>query len=102
MLIPCPFCGLRPSEEFTILGDATPKRPDSPEADPQAWHDYVYLRDNPRGRHREFWQHVGGCRAWLVVERDTASHEILSVELARDALTGGDATGRDATGRDGS
>ena len=95
MLIPCPFCGLRPSEEFTVLGDATPKRPETDKADsdarydPEAWYDYVYLRDNPRGRHREFWQHVGGCRAWLVVERDTASHEIVSVELAREAATRG-------------
>ncbi|WP_119166242.1 sarcosine oxidase subunit delta [Algihabitans albus] len=84
MLISCPFCGSRASEEFTVLGDATPRRPETPEADPEAWYDYIYLRNNPRGRHREFWQHVGGCRAWLVVERDTATHEIHTVELARD------------------
>ena len=84
MLIPCPFCGLRSSEEFSVLGDAAPQRPETPDADPDAWYDYVYLRDNPRGPHREFWQHVGGCRAWLVVERDTVTHEIQSVELARD------------------
>jgi hypothetical protein len=28
----------------------------------QRWHDYVYLRDNPAGPHRELWQHVSGCR----------------------------------------
>ena len=27
MLIKCPYCGERPSEEFTYLGDASVKRP---------------------------------------------------------------------------
>ncbi len=48
------------------------------------WHAYVYLRDNPAGPHRELWQHVAGCRAWLVVTRDTRTHEVLRVEPARD------------------
>ena len=35
-------------EEFTYLGDATVRRPDPPAPDAeQAFHDYVYLRDNP-------------------------------------------------------
>ena len=34
---------------------------------------------NPRGRTREHWQHVFGCRRFLVVERDTVSHEVYSV-----------------------
>jgi methylglutamate dehydrogenase subunit B len=36
----------------------------------------VYLRDNPAGVNRELWQHVRGCRRWLVVTRDTRSHAI--------------------------
>jgi sarcosine oxidase subunit delta len=86
MLIACPYCGERPSEEFTTMGDAAVKRPTSLEpAAMDAWYDYVYLRDNPKGRMREYWHHGGGCRAWLVVERDTATHEVFSVRLARDA-----------------
>ncbi len=50
------------------------------------WHDYVYLRDNPAGPHRELWQHVSGCRAWLVVTRDTRTHEIARSSRARRAL----------------
>jgi sarcosine oxidase subunit delta len=38
---------------------------------------------NPAGPHREFWQHVMGCRQWLVVERDTRTHTIASVSFAR-------------------
>ena len=47
----------------------------------QAFHDYVYLRDNPAGPHRELWYHGSGCRAWLVVTRDTRTHAILAVTL---------------------
>jgi sarcosine oxidase subunit delta len=43
--------------------------------------DYVYLRDNPRGLHLEYWQHVNGCRAYVKVLRDTATHEILATGL---------------------
>jgi len=84
MRIPCPFCGDRDASEFAYLGDATLKRPDpsSPDAE-RAFHDYVYLRDNPAGPHREFWHHVSGCRSWLIVKRDTRNHEILGAELAK-------------------
>jgi methylglutamate dehydrogenase subunit B len=85
MLIDCPYCGERLSEEFTILGDATKQRPSGSEAsDMEAWYDYVFIRDNPKGRHREYWQHTGGCRAWLVVERDTLTHQVYAVTPARN------------------
>jgi sarcosine oxidase subunit delta len=85
MLIDCPYCGERLSEEFTILGDATKQRPaGSAASDMDAWYDYVFIRDNPKGRHREYWQHTGGCRAWLVVERDTLTHQVYAVTPARD------------------
>ena len=38
----------------------------------------LYQRDNPRGWSRELWRHTYGCRAWLTVERNTATHEIAS------------------------
>jgi sarcosine oxidase subunit delta len=46
----------------------------------------VYERDNPRGWHREWWLHVGGCRRLLLVVRHTLSHEIrASVDAAESA-----------------
>lgn len=56
----------------------------APDAGEAAWDDYLHLRDNPAGVVEELWQHEGGCGAWLVVKRDTRSHEILSVDLAAD------------------
>jgi len=80
----CPVCGLRDETEFSYGGDATVQRPDMNETDLKVWHDFVFLRDNPRGAHLEYWHHVHGCRQWLVVERDTQSHEIGDARLARE------------------
>ena len=83
MRIKCPYCGERGLEEFVYRGDATVSRPQSlDEAAAGGWVDYVYLRDNPAGTHREHWYHAAGCHAWLVVVRDTRSHEIAAVEFA--------------------
>ena len=61
-------------------------------------HDYVYLRDNPAGPHRELWYHGAGCRSWLVVDPDTRTHEITGVSSAREvALQPPDRRGRMTT-----
>lgn len=82
MLIPHPLLGLRDAQEFTYLGDA--RLMDRP-TDPAAMTDYVYLRDNPAGVHRELWFHEQGDRSWLIVTRNTLTHEILGAELAKGA-----------------
>jgi methylglutamate dehydrogenase subunit B len=85
MLIKCPHCGTRPVEEYTFLGDADPLRPATNDlASMDQWFDYVYLRNNPKGRFNEYVHHSGGCRAWLVVTRDTQTHEVFGVTTARD------------------
>ncbi|NVO54193.1 sarcosine oxidase subunit delta [Rhodobacteraceae bacterium B1Z28] len=86
MIINHPLLGPRDAQEFTYLGDATLiNRPDwQSDNAAQAFHDYLYLRDNPAGEHRELWFHEQGDRSWLVVTRNTVTHEILSVEMARD------------------
>lgn len=88
MRIGCTYCGERGHEEFVYLGDATLERPDADPmlpVDDATWHAYVYQRENPSGPHRELWQHAGGCRAWLVITRDTRTHAIQAVEPARAA-----------------
>lgn len=83
MLIPHPLLGLRDAQEFTYLGDA--RLIDRPTSGNEAeLAEYVYLRDNPAGVHRELWFHEQGDRSWLVVTRNTLTHEILGAELARD------------------
>ena len=86
MIINHPTLGPRDAAEFVVKGDASMiDRPDW-QADDAAdqFHDYMYLRDNPAGEHRELWYHEQGDRSWLVVTRNTLTHEVVKVELARD------------------
>ena len=92
MRIPCPHCGPRTHEEFTYHGDATVRRPSATTADAEsAFYDYVYVRNNPFGLHRELWFHQGGCHEWLVIERDTRNHDIKGAVAARTVFAPGDA-----------
>jgi sarcosine oxidase subunit delta len=86
MLIPHPLLGPRDAQEFTYFGDAALiDRPDGmAERATEAFHDYLYLRENPAGEHRELWFHEQGDRSWLVVTRNTLTHEITNVEFATD------------------
>ncbi|WP_420340548.1 sarcosine oxidase subunit delta [Roseibium sp.] len=83
--IPCPFCGPRDHSEFTYGGDGSIEYP-ALDAPMEAWQDAVFLRDNICGVQLETWQHVHGCRMWLLVERDTLTHEIHSVRPAHPGL----------------
>ena len=79
-LIPCPWCGERDQHEFRCGGEAHIVRPTEPGAlDDGAWADYQFMRENPKGSHRERWVHVHGCRRWFHLVRDTASDRILAV-----------------------
>ena len=86
MIINHPLLGPRDAAEFVYKGDAALiSRPDGMAPDAlQKFIDYGYLRDNPAGEHRELWFHEQGDRSWLVVTRNTLTHEITQVELARD------------------
>lgn len=88
MLIPHPLLGLRNAQEFTYLGDASLLSRPSPEGEnaEAAFADYVFLRDNPAGVHRELWYHEQGDRSWLIVTRNTLTHEILGAALASDVV----------------
>jgi sarcosine oxidase subunit delta len=90
MIIQHPLLGARDAAEFTYLGDAAmlmrpdPANASHPDKLMTAFHDYVHLRDNPAGIHKELWFHEQGDRSWLVVTRNVSTHEIISVELASD------------------
>jgi methylglutamate dehydrogenase subunit B len=85
MRIPCPYCGSRDLSEFVTIGESTGPRPDpnAPDA-AEKFYEYAYLRTNPAGLSEEHWYHAFGCRSWLKVVRDTRTHAIESVTLARE------------------
>ena len=77
LLIVCPWCGPRAESEFSYGGEAGIVRPPDPDALSDAeWADYLFNRANPRGAHRELWNHAQGCRRWFGVERDTVTYRI--------------------------
>lgn len=83
MRIHCPYCGPRDLAEFTYHGDAENElaRPDPSLDNSEAWNAFVYDRTNPAGVHKELWQHSGGCRKFLIVDRNTVTHEVGKVEM---------------------
>lgn len=83
MIILCPHCGPRDSSEFYFRGEAPSHRPEY-DAGTTAFVDYVYGRANVAGAQKEHWYHAAGCRNWLLMERDTRTHAILSVKLAAE------------------
>ena len=84
MRLPCPICGERDRREFYYVGDAVALERPEPDAGAEPWDAYVHLRDNPAGVTRDLWQHEMGCSAWIVVERNTVTHEVLGAELAAE------------------
>ena len=85
MRIDCPLCGSRDRREFYYSGHACAlERPD-PASSAEVWDDYLHNRDNPAGLTEDLWHHEMGCGAWLVVQRDTVSHTVLAVRLAKGA-----------------
>lgn len=86
MMIDHPLLGPRDASEFSYMGDASLiDRPDpKSENAAQTFYEYLYLRDNSPAEMRELWFHEQGDRSWLFVTRNTTTHEIIQVELARD------------------
>lgn len=83
IIINCPFCGERDHTEFNYGGDAAIAYPEL-DASIEAWHDAIFMRENICGMQFETWHHINGCRLWLIVERDTITHEIKSVRPAHE------------------
>jgi sarcosine oxidase subunit delta len=93
VIINHPLLGPRDASEFVYLGDASllnrPNQSDQDAAD--QFYEYLYLRDNVAGEMKELWYHEQGDQSWLVVTRNTLTHAITKVELARNLATHGDA-----------
>jgi len=80
MRITCPHCGERDRREFTYLGAEDYLHRPGEGAEPEAWDNYLHLRDNPAGETRDLWYHELGCGTWLLVTRNTVTHAVLAVE----------------------
>jgi heterotetrameric sarcosine oxidase delta subunit len=64
LLVPCPWCGPREEIEFRYGGQAGIAYPSDPDAlSDEAWADFLFMRDNPKGAFAERWYHVAGAAA---------------------------------------
>jgi heterotetrameric sarcosine oxidase delta subunit len=72
MHIDCPHCGRRNVEEFEFRSVA-------PISAATAF-ERVYERVNLPDASVEHWQHVHGCRAWLVLRRDPSTGAVRLVD----------------------
>lgn len=96
LILTCPCCGVTAEEtEFHAGGEAHLTR-HGPGSDDDAFHDYLFLRENPRGVHFERWRHAFGCGKWFHAARDTTTLEVFGTYSAqtteppqhiRDAIT---------------
>ena len=85
--IKCPYCGKRSQNEFSYGGDATLKRPElGKEVSDKEWDNFVYYRNNPKGKHLELWHHIARSRQWIKVSRDTATHENFSTAKLKEEI----------------
>jgi sarcosine oxidase, subunit delta len=79
LMIPCPYCGLRPELEFVYAGEAHLVRPENPaEFDDDQWAGFLYFRTNAKGRHFERWRHIHGCARFFNAIRDTIKDQFLA------------------------
>lgn len=91
LYIKCPWCGWRDETEFGYGGEAHIERPKDPDSLSDAeWAEYLFMRTNPRGSHRERWVHTAGCRRWFNAIRDTVSHEFRAFYKMGEEPPGGD------------
>ena len=84
MRLNCPLCGPRDRREFYYSGTEDLLTRPAPDAAPEAWDDMLHLRTNPAGITKDLWYHDTGCGSWLLVTRNTVTHEILSTERVAD------------------
>lgn len=75
ILIPCPYCGPRNSNEFAYWGENR-SRPPTDTVSPPEWRAYLYLRRNAAGWTTETWLHRFGCGRFFVAERHTVTNEV--------------------------
>jgi sarcosine oxidase, subunit delta len=84
IVLRCPYCNeQRTEEELTYGGEAGIARPGLSASDTE-WTDYLFMRTNPKGVHRELWCCSAGCGQWFLVARHTVTHEVSEIRRLDD------------------
>lgn len=79
----CPYCGVDAEEsELAAGGEAHLKR-HGPGSGEDEFHDYLFMRENPKGVHFERWRHASGCGKWFHAARCTTTLEVFGTYSAQ-------------------
>ncbi len=70
----CPFCGPRELREFVFHKTL-------PADDNANAYERTYQRVASIALSSEHWQHVEGCRGWLLVQRNPSTGQVFEVRL---------------------
>jgi sarcosine oxidase subunit delta len=73
LLVTCPNCGPREVSELRCAGESATRHLEPPTQ--RELNDYLYVRDNEWGFHREWW-FCRVCEEWFVAERHTRTNEV--------------------------
>ena len=76
LYLACPYCGVDAEETELHPGGEAHLTRRSVGADDEAFADYLFQRENPRGVHFERWRHAHGCGKWFHAARCTATLEV--------------------------
>ncbi|MGR3623825.1 sarcosine oxidase subunit delta [Pseudophaeobacter sp.] len=83
LILECPYCGVKAEEtELASGGEAHLKR-FGPGSDDEQFHDYLFMRENPKGVHFERWRHANGCGKWFHAARCTMTMEVFGTYAAQ-------------------
>lgn len=83
LVLTCPVCGVTAEEtEFHGGGEAHLKR-FGPGSSEEAFEEYLFMRENPRGVHFERWRHAYGCGKWFHAARCTTTLEVFGTYSAQ-------------------
>lgn len=72
---PCPFCGPRPQAEFQFRKTV--------DLESKTEFDATYLRSHDLKTSHEHWQHLSGCGAWLTLQRNPSTGDVVAIDLMR-------------------
>jgi methylglutamate dehydrogenase subunit B len=82
MLISCPFCGERDGAEFEFRCTLSERGETAAQQ--------LYFRMADPACSVEHWQHVRGCRAWLELQRDLRTGQVLGTSAVPASPSEGD------------
>lgn len=83
LILRCPYCGVEADETELVPGGEAHLKREGPDSSDEAFEEYLFLRENPKGLHFERWRHAYGCEKWFHVARCTTTLEVFGTYPAQ-------------------